>query len=353
MPLRAQVDGVEVNAALLSQTEWQALKGSHSIRLPCCNRGAYRRVSRLGTRHFAHSPGGHCGALGESAEHLAAKAEIVNACHELGWDVQSEFACENWRADVYATKDGHRVVFEIQWSPQTLEDTRKRHAEYGNGAKCWWLFRKLPNPSATERDLPMFELSLADSGFIVVVEHTRVRLPDFVKARLERRIRFCEQRHYTVREVQLMVLTVKCWRQRCGTAYDVFYTRQLLRSDCGVEYAETDPGETIPLPDDPYSALRNRTVVKRFFPAEAKRLRVSVKRRWSNTERQSYWSFGCPECNALYGDHFFSQMFAEAENDGRAPLCTKQLPCSEPRLEPHWCFPRNGKFCGIKSASRT
>jgi len=71
MPLRAQLDGNSINAALLTETQWEALKGSRSLRMPCCHALAYRRTSRLGTRHFAHSPGSHCGAEGESAEHLA------------------------------------------------------------------------------------------------------------------------------------------------------------------------------------------------------------------------------------------------------------------------------------------
>ena len=110
MPLRAQLDGTSVNAALLSDTQWQALKRSQELRMPCCDAPAYRRTSRLGTRHFAHSPGGYCGAEGEPAEHLAAKAEIVRACIQLGWDALSEFATGNWRADVYATRGRHRVA---------------------------------------------------------------------------------------------------------------------------------------------------------------------------------------------------------------------------------------------------
>ena len=125
MPLRAQVDGRWLNAAILSDTEWQELKGSRSLRMPCCGMPAYGRTSRLGTRHFYHAPGSHCGAEGESAEHLAAKAEIARACNELGWEAFSEFAGNNWRADVYATRGRHRVAFEIQWSRQSIEVTRR------------------------------------------------------------------------------------------------------------------------------------------------------------------------------------------------------------------------------------
>jgi len=284
MPLRAQLDGCSLNAALLSETQWQALKGSRQLLMPCCDAPAYRRTSRLGTRYFAHSPGSHCGAEGESAEHLAAKAKTVRVCDELGWDALSEFAGDNWRADVYAMRGRHRVAFEIQWSRQSLEGTRERHAAYGPDVKCYWLFRKLPSPIGqradpdqlerltAERDLPIFRLSLADSGFNVIVDHKTLSLRDFVAARLERRIRFCEQRNYTVSQVQLVVCTVECWKPSCRSRYEVFYTRRILRSDCGAEHVEREPGEVDILAQNPHSALRNWRVVKELFATEAKDL---------------------------------------------------------------------------------
>lgn len=351
MPLRAQVDGVWLNAALLSQPEWEALK-ERSIRMPCCDVPAYRRTSSLGTRHFVHSPGSHCGAEGESSEHLAAKAEVVRACHELGWDVQTEFACQDWRADVYATQGRHRAAFEIQWSPQTFEVTQARHAAYGE-VKCCWLFRKLPRPLGSkrqvrlipERDLPIFELSASDSGFMVAIDQKTMSLRDFVKARLERRIRFCEQRHYTSREVHVIIIGVRCWRERCHASYDVLYTRRFMRSDCGVERVEMVPGDRILSFDDPYCALRNWAVLKKVFAAEAKQLQVSVKRRWSQTAEESYWSFGCPECDALYGNHFIWDTFYDAESNRCIPSLSKQWRFSKRMPEPHWCFPHHSGFC--------
>jgi competence protein CoiA len=254
MPLRAQLDGRTINAALLSDAEWRALKGERLLRMSCCEALAYRRTSRLGTRHFAHSPGHHCGAEGECAEHLAAKAEIVRVCHKLGWTANSEVTEGRWRADVIASRDRHRLAFEIQWSSQTVEVTRERHAAYGTYVKCCWLFRRLPLPktrrshphglqsTAAMRDLPMFQLTPTDSGFDVTVDHNTVSLREFVQARLERRIHFCGQRHYSATELQLVAPEVPCWR--CQRPYNVFYTRQVMRSDCGAEQITEDPANS-------------------------------------------------------------------------------------------------------------
>ncbi len=351
MPLRAQLDGNSINAALLSETQWEAFKGSRSLRMPCCDALAYRRTSRLGTRHFAHSPGSHCGAEGESAEHLAAKAEIVRVCHDLGWDAISEYVSDQWRADVYATRGRHHLAFEIQCSRQTLDVTRGRHAAYGTDIKCCWLFKKLPlsnrresGPTA-ERNLPMFRLSHTDSRFDVTIGDRTITLREFVKARLQGQIHFCDQRSFVVREVQFVVSKVQCWRRRCRASYDVFYTREIMRSNCGTVRITTDPGERVSLNNDPYSALRNWRLAKRIFASEEKQLRFSTKRRWSDTLGRSYWSFGCPECDAMYGDHYFSHLIAEMESSGYSAFCSKELRCSERCAEPHWCFPVNGGFC--------
>lgn len=349
MPLRAQLDGRSINAVLLSETEWQALKGSRLLRMPCCDAPAYRRTSRLGTRHFAHSPKHHCGTEGESAEHLAAKAEIVRVCHDLGWNADSEVAEGQWRADVLATRDRHRLAFEVQWSTQTLDATRERQAGYGTDVKCCWLFRKLPteqrphelHPTLPERNLPMFRLQLADSGFNVTVDHNNPSLREFVTARLAGRIRFRDHREY-VCELQVVTHETGCWR--CGASYDLFYTRQVMRSSCGAEEMR-DPGDCDTEHSDPYSALRNVRLAQRHFPSELKRLRFSVARRGSTTMERSYWSFGCPRCDALFGSHYFHHLMAEPEDAELVPFCSKILPRSEHRREPHWCFPQNGRFC--------
>jgi len=359
MPLKAKLDGVWINAALLSEAEWLALRVSRSILMPCCGKRAYQRRSRLDTRHFVHSPGSHCGSPGESAEHLAAKAEIVRVCRDLGWDVQSEFAGENWRADIYATKTRHRIAFEVQWSPQSFEVTRERHSAYGDEVKCCWLFRKLPSPArrpakrdpnlaAAEARLPMFELSLSDSGFLVTLDRTRLPLSEFVRARLERRIRFCANRHYTSREIQLVTSVVCCWH--CGTEYDVFLTRRFLRSECGVECAEAD-WDTYD-DDDPCGARYNWSLLKEHFSSQTQHLRTSVKRRWSNKMKEFYWSFGCPSCDAIFGARFFRDVEADAEDSNIALLCSQQVGCSELDPDAHWCFPQNGKFCGTSLPAR-
>lgn len=286
-------------------------------------------------------------------------------CHELGWDALSEYVGDQWRADVYAARGRHRLAFEIQWSTQTLEVTRQRHAAYGTDVKCCWLFKRMPSQSrrevgpyeqqtTAERDLPMFRLSRTDSTFYVTVGERTVTLREFVEGRLQKRIRFCEQKRFVVREVQLVVQEVQC--SRCNSLYDVFYPVEFIRSNCGAErdcYALDslmgNPPPERPI-DDLHNALLNLRGIESMFASELKPLRISIQSGWGRwRSRWDSW-FGCPECDepfrcAAAADTVLRDAHLLQGRDDDRVLCSKKVPCSERRAEPHWCFPLNSAFC--------
>ncbi len=354
MPLRVQLGGNSIDATLLSETDWQALKGSPSLRMLCCEARCYLRTSPLGTQHFVHWPKSHCGAEGESAEHLEAKAGIVRRLRELRCDAVPEYRGDGWIADVYGTREGFSpVVFEVQWSRQSLEVTRERQAAYTACAiKCCWLFKRLPS-LIPEMALPMFRLSLTDSVFHVTIGESpltsddwgfvagrTVTLQEFVEARLQGRIRFSNQRSFVVREVQLVVHEVQC--SRCDALYDVFYPREIIRSNCGAERdcfaldsLMGNPPPERPI-DDLHNALLNPRGIESMFASELKHLRISIK---PCRSRCGCW-FGCPECDALY-----EKILCLSDQATDQPFCSKNFPCSEQLQDPHWCFPAKGKFC--------
>lgn len=59
----------------------------------------------------------------------------------MGYEVTTEASGVDWRADVLATKPGKngliKLAFEVQWSPQTLEQTEERQQKYTrDGIRC-------------------------------------------------------------------------------------------------------------------------------------------------------------------------------------------------------------------------
>jgi competence protein CoiA len=146
VPLKAIVDGETIIGPDLSEKEWADLKFRHKKGLPvkmgCCGAPGHLRISKKGTQHFYHAVDAGCNYEKESREHLEIKNQIYQICKAENWETHVEFPAPDrtWISDVYATRDGRKIVFEIQIStisPGVLEDRdRKYQAE---GIESYWL----------------------------------------------------------------------------------------------------------------------------------------------------------------------------------------------------------------------
>ncbi len=131
MPLRAIINNEDVLAPFLDDAAWQLfktrVKNEHlDVRLPCCGGIAYLRTSKHGLNHFVHKERDTCISAPETWQHLKAKREIVLACRSAGYEALTEVSGDGWRADVLAGKGNVKIAFEVQWSPQTWEETQER-----------------------------------------------------------------------------------------------------------------------------------------------------------------------------------------------------------------------------------
>lgn len=140
------VEGETIIGPDLSEEEWADLKLRHKKGLPvtmaCCGEPGHLRVSKKGTQHFYHAVDAGCTYEQESREHLEIKYQIYRICRAEGWETYVEYPAPDrtWISDVYATRDGRRVVFEIQISaisPEVLEDREKKYRD--EGIESYWL----------------------------------------------------------------------------------------------------------------------------------------------------------------------------------------------------------------------
>jgi competence protein CoiA len=146
VPLQAIVNGEPIIAPDLSREEWKKIQAQHRKGLPitmaCCGAPGHLRISRKGTQHFYHATDTGCSHEEESLEHLEIKHRIYRACKAEGWETSVEFPApdRSWIADVWATRDGRQIVFEIQislLSPAELEDRDKKYRD--DGIESYWL----------------------------------------------------------------------------------------------------------------------------------------------------------------------------------------------------------------------
>jgi hypothetical protein len=146
VPLKASVDGKTIIGPDLSEEEWAELKLRHRNGLPvtmaCCGAPGHLRVSKNGTRHFYHAVDTGCNYEPESKEHLEIKYQLYRICKSENWETSVEFPSpdRNWISDVYATRNGRKVVFEIQISAISSDDLEDRDRKYRTeGIESYWL----------------------------------------------------------------------------------------------------------------------------------------------------------------------------------------------------------------------
>ena len=136
MPLLAySVSGEPLIAPLMGDEEWEHLRSAkdRDAWMPQSQRRAIPKVSRLGTRFFAHPPGHAPEGARESDLHLHLKAQCLIGARAAGWEALPEQSGKtpeglDWRADVLCRRPGKAwsVGFEAQVQLQGEDAYRQR-----------------------------------------------------------------------------------------------------------------------------------------------------------------------------------------------------------------------------------
>ena len=344
MPLRALFDSEAVLAPLCEDAVWEDLGPAartdrDRLRMPCCGHPCLPRTSKLGTRHFAHRPGADCVlSAGETIHHLQLKTELVRALSRHGFDVDTEVAGDDWRADVLATHGHERVAFEVQWSSQPPEETLARSMRYArSGLRVVWLLRqRVPQEVRFLRDLICVGVTNPASGqYLVNVGGQRVSVGDFV-------------RHWATGALHLTLHSQPRWPAlhahrfagTCPTCGEftpiVAFAPAPGRTSCGLP--QDEDGEV-------HRAARWRLAAElraRRIPGEERRM-LPVHEPGRNAVP---WRQGCAACNAELKDSWARRALKTALVGGAQTevIYTHREPGVPVRSYPyHWCLaPEHG-----------
>lgn len=353
MPLRAILDDSELLAPLLSAEEWEELKRKKiKVTLPCCQAKGFLRTSKRGIKHFVHQKKSECSSGSETWQHLLCKTEIAKACKFMGYDVKTEASGKDWRADVLATKQGKngliKLAFEVQWSAQTLEETEQRQEKYiKDGVRCCWLFKKLPTFEARQ-DIPMFSLEFDENEYPIIGNNEiKFRISDFIRALLSHFFCFCQYYQYKKnQDIIIRFSPVFCWK--CKHKHYIYYvSNQVYKSICNWPLLDLGDGQII---DNPHFRPEIIKKVYKLLKTErGQQIKMgAIKSRYSKTVRASYLSFGCPYCDAIFGDHYYFDEICNIEYgyvktiDFNTTISTSL----EKEDIPHWCYSPTRNFCG-------
>lgn len=336
MPLSCKFGNDSICSIEYDAAGWDELRALNAaedrLRLDCCASRVTLKTSKLGTRFFAHKQRGECTSAAETAEHLFVKACIARAIAGSGWNVATEvrgYAPDGslWIADVMAERGKHRIAFEVQWSPQTQEQTAQRQEKYrGSGVRGLWLLSR-PSGIQVSKEVPslLVEVNLdTPTAWVRVPAEESGGMTDHIarkaeylwsqKIELGRFVRGCLARRFVWapglnEHVPLDVWTVEqdCWKCREPTS---IITRLDFRVD------RLLPGaKPISLRLDDFDTPAGKALLSEALKQGDLRARGigDVRSRFSRTRGSAYLSNGCVHCDALQGAFYEHEVWYDAE----------------------------------------
>lgn len=276
--------------------------------------------------------------------HDEVKKQILLTCNSLGFKAQAEYRGKDWRADIFVLANGVKYAFEIQTSRQSLNKTLERQDKYQrDGVIGCWLFEKEPAKLKEERkDLPLFHFNNLEGQINVSLKERKdLALDVFVNDYLQNKIKFCQT--FRLPKAEIRFVKEECWK--CGFEYYIYYIGNFI-SPCNAKIFEHEilwgADKMIFIPEIITKVNEYTKSVKE------KNLNIgTIKERHSKTVGDSYLSFGCPECDAIYGDWFLHEtiMGTIYEQDIDKILIEGNFnQCLETNI-PHWCHTGEHKFC--------
>ena len=334
MSFKALRNGEYIYSFQYSLKEWIDLKADNvsSFKMGCCSNQAILKTSKLGTQFFAHKAkpkNSNCSTGGESAEHLHVKYLVMKALDRSDWNVEVEKRGftpdgEEWVADIYAERRKAKIAIEVQWSPQTYIETRRRQEKYAqSGVRCAWLLRSssmkardaiVGDYAYSTKDLPVFSIykNKKQDGQAYMVynvnklktdscdplEPIALELEDFIKNLAASKIRFTKK-YSPVKRMYLEIIEQKCWNRRCGAATKIVTRMYFKEIVFGIEIEYLSQSKAIDDCDDQMVAMLNSVFAKTYNFAP-------LRRRYSKTVGGSYIANSCIHCDALMGKNFIT-----------------------------------------------
>ncbi|OJW31536.1 MAG: hypothetical protein BGO54_13825 [Sphingobacteriales bacterium 46-32] len=284
------------------------------------------------------------------SNHDRIQLEIVSACRDLGIEAVQEHCGKGWRADVFVPNNDKPIAFEIQLSPQTLKRTLERQSKYIRDGiiGCWFFENPVSKLNEERPDLPLFyvEDTTGSNLQVNLGDRRKVDLHTFLKYFISNSIQF---KPFAITKkkqiVNLVFYEMECWK--CHALNHLFYVDGPFHSACN---AKIKPEEALWESNSIEYRPEIIELAQQFIESR-KDLNLKlgeIKKRYSKTVESSYTSFGCYNCDSIFGDWFVM----EAKIDlmyGPNELTHKQeieLKDSFKLPIPHWCFPDSNQYCG-------
>lgn len=282
------------------------------------------------------------------SSHDKIKRAIYNICNSLGYNAKEEYGNKGWRTDVYVESNGTRFAFEVQMSPQSLKKTVERQEKLlRDDVFGCWLFEKEPARQNVELEkLPVFKVINRDEQITVSLKGRKeLPLDVFIRDFIENKIQF---RNFLtpLPKINITVLEMGCWK--CGLVNHIYFVSP-FDTPCNTHI---NIEETLKMWSSDKFCFKPEIINKVKDYANSKKGKhlnlATIKERHSYTVGDSYLSFGCSECDSIFGDFYVMQAILFSNyGDGVVDRFSFDIDfdLNLKREFPHWCHPGENDFC--------
>lgn len=268
---------------------------------------------------------------------------ICDVCKDMGLDYMTKVKSAKWKADVVVEYKTYKVAFNVCKCPRNVEATYKAMREE-RVCGCWLLL-PAANSSYQAESLPCFSLvSQTNKEFVCLNSvmndnpDNQIELSMFLHSLIEGKIRFAEQAE--INKVELCFYKNRCWK--CHLENDVYFVNRVF-SQVGViidaQHLMTDEDITF----NP-SIIRG---LKKYMQEHQFETFImgEIKPRYSKTVGEAYPSFGCAQCDSIFGNFYLQENLMElmyCTDSLRKAIITLDTPIT---VSTHFWYKVNNYMC--------
>lgn len=227
-------------------------------------------------------------------------AEIVKISESHGWTVEKKSRDNDNKADIIISNNGVKIAININKRKTYIDEELSEYKE--NGIKAYWLnFKHEYEYNEDNSLLPYFDIEKNDDKLSVKVNEVEsCTLSEFVEAALANKV--VEEKSVIIKDIKISSEKVSCYK--CGCEY-VLYVVSQIKIGQQYGYNEVEGGERV----DEFDPIVIKSVQNYLLNHPEIRFSTDIiKDRYSNTLKQSYPSFGCPQCDALFGSDYLEDL---------------------------------------------
>lgn len=242
-----------------------------------------------------------------------AKETITSFAESIGAQIETDAKGNGWKADFVLNYKNNKYAFLLFRTASNIEEQLQA---FGNdNIHAYWLGAEL-NSFWRTTPHPFFPLELNGESLYVNLSTQNVALNDFLNAVINAKLQVSKP-SIPIKAVKVRFCPVVCWN--CDHQHYIYFVNGIVRENESTIITYQDMYDKDISVDD-HNPIIVSSVKKYLSLHTEMNYRIGdIKERHSNSMETSYLSFGCPYCDAIFGDHFLKEIKAdyiyEADDD--------------------------------------